>query len=209
MKLSKIFSGFFGIFGVALMLAAAVLGFANREAAPKAGAVPKEAESCTQALVQALSEGDYLGAQAVLYGEPELGLSQAPEDETAAQVWEAVQASLSYSFSGECYSEGTAICRDLEVTYLDGAAVSDALPDMTREILEQRTTMEASAEIYDETGALRPEVAQSILRAAVAQAVAEGQMRTVSVKLQLIEEDGCWWVLPDRSLITAISGGIL
>ncbi len=210
MKLSKFFAVVFAVFGCILMAGTVAVCLLCRNMDAKMTQLPQEARLCSEQFMEALRQGDFETAEGLIYSQPELGASTAPEDEISAQVWEAFRESITYTFAGDIYAQGAEVYRDAAITTLDIASVTEAMPGISEEILARR--QEAAEEtpgtsLYDASGMLRQEVRESILREAAAQAVAGGKTVTYETTLHLVRQDGRWWAVPDQTLRTAISGG--
>ncbi len=209
MKLSKLFSKIFGVLGAALLVFSLALCLICRNGEPRLAQPPKEAGEASAALMDALSQGDYTAASALLYGQPDLGADGAPEDPAAALVWEAFTGSISYQFSGNCYMAGTDVCQDVTITLLDVPGVIKAIPDLSQSLMAQKAANAAEPEeIYSEDGEYLPQVVDQVMLDAARQAIAEAGTVSYDGTLRMFQQNGRWTVIPDRTLLRAISGGL-
>ena len=75
-------------------------------------------------------------------------------------------------------------------------------------MLKQRTaSAQSMEEIYDNAGHFREDLTKQVLQEALQQALnqdAQTVIREVTVKL--VNRDGKWWIVPDQTLLQAISG---
>lgn len=207
MKMSKFFSGVFGVLGVLLMTGTVMLCLMSRNAQPRMLESPEAASAQAQRMMDALCAGDYDTAGSCMYGQPDLGAGE-PEDEVSRLLWDAFTDSLSYEFTGVCSVTDAGLTRKAAVTALDVTKVTQSVPQRARALLEQQAEAAASpAEIYDEHNAYREELVNQALLDAAKQALDESaETVTRDVSLNLIYRDGAWWVVPDQALLQIISG---
>lgn len=207
MKMSKFFSGVFGVLGVLLMTGTVMLCLMSRNAQPRMLESPEAASAQAQRMMDALCAGDYDTAGSCMYGQPDLGAGE-PEDEVSRLLWDAFTDSLSYEFTGVCSVTDAGLTRKAAVTALNVAKVTQSVPQRARALLEQQAEAAASpAEIYDEHNAYREELVNQALLDAAKQALDESaETVTRDVTLNLIYRDGAWWVVPDQALLQIISG---
>lgn len=210
MKIARIFSAVFAAIGTVLMVGTLVLCLISLDAPVKLQKVPAEAERRCEEMMDALAQGDFSAASAVMYGQPDLGSDSVPGEEAGAKVWEAFCGSISYEFTGECYALDSGIYRDASITALDIASVTENLSVYAHTLLTQRVeAAEDMAELYDDNNNFREELISQVLREALDQALREdAAMVTRDVTLKLIQRDGQWWVVPDQALLQTISGGL-
>ncbi len=215
MKPANIFSGFFAVLGLVLMVGTILLCLLSLNAEPRLVETPEEAQTLSEELMEALCAGDYEAASAMIYGQPELGGTQESDDPVSIALWSAFQDSLSYEFNGPCYATDEGIARDVTVTALNISSVTDTLAQRTETLVAEQMQKEADAMPKDENRPTayqkepEPDVedVEQALAQAVEQALAEDAvMNTWNATLNLICQDGQWWAVPDQALLQAISG---
>jgi hypothetical protein len=211
MKRFNFFSWFFGIIGIIAGVLGIFLSFQKMDAAPVLAETPDAAMRQAEQLLDALCAGDYAGVEERLHGQILLGLDRPASDTAGIMIREAFEDSLSYEFAGACYATDNGLARDVVFTYLDLDSVTEGLGQRSRTLLEQRIAeAEDMSEIYDEKNEYREDFVMAALHDAVKAALEEdAKMTTVRIALNLVYEDGQWWVLPERPLLDVISGGIL
>lgn len=201
MKAKKFFAWLFGLLGVVLMAGTFFLCLTSLDAAPKLVQIPVEARQCSENLMEAICNGDYAAAEALLVGNPDLGLSEKPEGEVEAILWKAFEESLSYEFDGDCYATENGLARNVKVSGLHLVSAAALLKDKAAAILDPA--------MLDVNGAYPEEYRQQVLREAAETVVREDSaLVTKAVVLQLTFVDGQWQVAPDKTLLAAISGGL-
>ncbi|MDD5864363.1 MAG: hypothetical protein PUD80_07010 [Firmicutes bacterium] len=207
MKLSKFFSGVFGVLGMLLMVATVMLCVLSRNTRPRMLESPEAASTQAQRMMDALCAGDYETAASCMYGQPSLGAG-TPDDAVSRLIWDAFTDSLSYEFTGLCYVTDSGLARNASVTALDVAKVTASLPERAKELLKERAeAAEDKTEVYDEHNAYRAELVDEALLDAARQALDEdAETVTRDVTLSLIYRDRAWWVTPDAALLEMISG---
>ena len=117
--------------------------------------------------------------------------------------------SLEYEFNGDFYATDTGIARDVTITSLELASVTENLGSRSQELLARRVEKaEDVSQIYDENNEYREDFVMTVLFDAAYQSLKEdARMTRQRVTLNLVFRQGEWWVLPDSALLSAISGG--
>ena len=208
MKIARFFSVIFAVLGAALLVGSIGLCLLSRDAQVHILEIPQGAVECSDAFADALDSGDLAAAAQLMYGQPDLGIDGEIADPETALVWEAFLDNMSFSFTGKCYAVENGFARDASVAVLDIASVTQKLPERAQSLVNQKiASAEELEEVYDEDGHFHQELAEEILRAALQQALSQDANvihRDVTVKL--VNRDGAWWVVPDQTLLQAISG---
>ena len=192
-----------------VLIVATVIGYVCFHQEPPMIQTPVEdAEIRTEMLMEAVCRADYSAAAESLYGEPELQWNRETASELGALLWQAYSSTMSYEFSGPCYATGSGIFRDVTVTVLDIPALSPKIQEQFQLLMEPHLSeAKYGSEAFDENGALRQEFAADMLRQAVEQILQEDNACTShQVTLELVYQNGQWWVVPERTLIDIISG---
>ncbi len=213
MRVSKVFAFVFGILGTALMLLTVLLCLTSLNGEVRMTQAPEAALDCTEQLMACLAEGDYPGAEKQLYGDARLGDPREAAGEEGKLVWRAFADSFAYTFAGGCYGAENGLCRDVTITTLDIPSISTSLEERAQAVLHKK--VEDAREVnnmnlvYEEDGTVKEAVLNSVIETALTQALAENaKTLTTTVKLQLVNEDGVWQVVPTTELLKAVSGGL-
>lgn len=206
---NKRLSAVFAAVGILLALLAVILSVCCHYAPPVLVQAPDAASARAEALMEALSEGAFDRAEAVLYGAPSLGADREPADAVGGLLWDAFCDSMEYQFSGELYATDTGLARDVTVTTLELTSVTEHLKERSEALLEKRiATAEDVSQIYDENNDYREDFVMDVLYDAAAESLEkDAQYTTKTVKLNLVYHQRQWWVMPDRALLQLISGG--
>ena len=208
MKSSAMISRICGILAAVLLLLAILLSVLGQNAPVRLLSAPRDAEALTAQLMDALCRGDYQSAGSLMYGQPDLDAQEAPDTALGCLIWEAFTESLTYTFPGSCYATDSGVARDVTVSYLDIPSVMEPLNARAQAILEQELAAE-NTRAYDENGTLREDFVSEIMCRAAQEVLSQGDYRTeTTVTLNLIQQEGKWWILPDQALIRVISGGV-
>lgn len=208
MRFAKFLSIFFAVVAAALMAATAI-GYVHFYQAPPMIETPlEEAEARTEMLMEALCRGDYAAAAESLYGSPELQWNPETASELGALLWEAYSESMSYEFAGPCYVNGSGIYRDVTVTALDIPALCLRIEERYQALMEPYLTeAKYDSEAFDENGVLRQDFAAGKLRKAAEQIlVLRNSHASYPVTLELVCQNGQWWVVPKQTLIDIVAG---
>lgn len=208
MKLAKYLSAVFAVLAAALILATVVGYVCFHKAPPMIGTPVEEAEARTELLMEAICRGDYAAAGESLYGKPELRWDRDTATQLGDQLWRAYSSNISCEFSGPCYATGSGIFRDVTVTVLDLPALNPKI-QARFELLMEPHLVEAryDSEAFDENGLLRQAFAADLLRQAVEQILGEDPVFvSYQISLELIHQNGQWWVVPAEALIDIVAG---
>lgn len=209
MKRSNLLSGIFAAAGILLALIAVILSLTNLKASPVLAAVPEDAAACSDAIMSALARGDFAKAEKLLYGTPDLGVDRKASDEVGELIWDAFVDSIEYEFTGDFYATDSGIARDVTITALELASVTENMGQRSTALLERRVAnAEDVSQVYDENNEYREDFVMNVLFDAVYQSLQE-DARYVSqdVTLNLVYQQGKWWVMPDQEFLAVISGG--
>lgn len=210
MKIAKFFAGIFGAIGTLLLVGSIGLCLFSLNAPTRMGETPAGAVACSDQLAQAISNQDYAAVESCIYGRPELGMEETIEDTMVFEIWNVFENNLTFSWQGECYMRDAVICRDAAVTYLEVASITENLQTRAHALLTQKVEAAADmAELYDDGGEFREDLVIQVLYEALDQACLEdARFVTQNVTVELVHRDGQWWAVPDRQLLTALSGGL-
>ena len=157
---------------------------------------PEAAQLCSENLMSAIENGDFQTASGYLYGQVDLGVNREPAGQLGARLWNAFEDSITYEFIGDCYATSTGAARDVWITTLDPASVNSHLSQRAEELAE---TMDTEAEDFMD---------QLLLDALEEALKKDATTVTRKIQLNLVYQNGQWWVVPDAALIQAISGGV-
>lgn len=210
MKTAKLFSRVFALLGALLLAGTAALSFLSRNAPVRLLASADGAAAQTEALMETLSQGDFASAGDLMYGQPRLDTDREFSSAFSAALWEAFTGSISYEFSGECYAADSGVSRDVTITALDISAMMPVLEERHQKLLKQQALSESDrSKIYDSDGSYQEAFVMDVLAEAAGQVLAENEFRTSwDITLNLVCQDGQWWILPDQALMKVLSGGM-
>ena len=157
-----------------------------------------------------MGEGDYERAESLLLGSPSLGLDREPDSRVGQMVWQAYQSSLTFTAEGDCYATASGIAQNYRVRYLELGSVTESLRERSQQLLEQRVAQaEETAQVYDENNNYREDVVMEVLAQAAEQALREDAVyKETVIALQLTNQNGSWFVLPNEELVSVLSGGL-
>lgn len=208
MKSRKILSNILIIAGVVLGLASACLALTAKDSSPAIVLHPLGARKCAEKMMIALSGGDYKTASSLMYGSPDLG--KVPEDGNLAVelIWSEFLGSMEFTASGECYVTDSGVAMDVSVQTLDVPAVIASMEGYARELLGSRIASAGDlSDIYDSDNNIRQEIKEQILRDATVQSLTNNlAYQEHQLTLNLVFENGNWWVVPDAALQKVLSG---
>lgn len=205
------FSGVFGLLGMALAIGGVLVALNNREAGPVLKQQPEAARNQVVTMLDALCAGQYDTVSSCLYGNPGLGMDREAQDEVGRLFWNALAESFSYEILGDFHATDSGVAMDITISAMDIDSVTVNLRQRAQTLLQQRIDeAEDPSEIYDENNEYREDFVMGALQDAARDALAEDARTTTwEITLNLIYEDGQWWIMPETQLLQAISGGIL
>ncbi len=210
MKRTKAGAPVFAVLGTLIAAAVVLICLSQRQAAPRMLLRTKSASQCAEQMLTKVCAGDYTGAAAYLYGNPRLGSDQPRSDQVTQQIWDAFISSLRFELVGDTYATESGVAQDVRFESLNIPSVTGGLKELAPEMLIERAeNAEDMSEIYTDNREYRDDFTAVLLHDAAAQAIAAGTNTQQELTLNLIYEDGRWWVMPDQALLNAISGGIL
>lgn len=205
------FSAIFGLLGICLAVAGVVLALGNRNAGPVLVEQPEAAMDRVEAMMDALCAGDYAAVSGCLYGNPDLGLDREAEGQVAQLFWDALEESFTYQIQSDFHATNSGVALDVVISAMDIDSVTVNLRQRAQTKMEQRLEQTDDLSlVYDENHEYREEfVMDALLDAAQDALEQDAQMISWELTLNLIYENGQWWIMPENALLEAISGGIL
>ena len=112
---------------------------------------------------------------------------------------------------GELYATDSGVAQNITVTTLDMGSVTANLKERSEKLLERRVkAAEDPDEVYDENNEYREDFVMQVLYDATVQALnQDAKTVTSDVTINMIYENGQWWIVSDPALLSAITGGVL
>ena len=205
------FSGLFGLLALVSAVAGIYLAVSNRNASPILAKQPEAARTQVQTMLDALCAGEYETVSSCLYGTPDLGMDAQAADPVGQLFWDALGESFRYEIPGDFHATDSGVSLDVTISALDLSAATANLRERAQTLLEQRIAdAEDPGEIYDANNEYREDFVMGALYDAALAALAEDTAEiTWDLTLNLIYENGQWWIMPEPELLKALSGGIL
>ena len=205
------FSALFGLLGLCLAAAGIVLAVSNRDAGPVLVEQPDAAMEQVETMMDALCTGDYDTVSGCIYGNPDLGLDREADGEVAQLFWNALAESFDCQIRSDFHATNSGVSLDVTISAMDIKSVTANLRERAQGRMEQRIEQtDDLSEIYDENHEYREEfVMEALLEAAKDALAQDAQTISWDLTLNLIYENGQWWIMPETELFKAISGGIL
>lgn len=209
--IKKLLSLVFAVVGIWAAVTAVNMGLANKDADPVLLEPPVEAVHQVTGLMDAVCRGDFTAASTYLQGQPDLGVDRDASDKVGVLIWRAFCDSLSYELVGDCYVTEDGLAQSIKLTCMDITTVTATLRERSQTLLEQRVAEAESVEdVYDEDFQYREDFVMDVLYDAASAALKEdAKTMTTELTLSLTHQGDKWWIIADRTLLDAISGGIL
>ncbi len=208
MKIARFFAAIFACIGVVLLLGSMGFFLWNRNAEVRVLQLPQEAVTVSEDFARALNAGDLEAASQLMYGQPDLGVREIPEEPETALLWDAFCNSIQFELSDEWAVEQGNLVRSGSITNLDVSTVVGKFPEKAKSLMDQRiASAQSLTDIYDEQNNFRQELVEQVLRDALQQTLAQdGETVTRDVTLKLVNRDGHWWVVPHQNLLQILTG---
>lgn len=208
MKWRSVISACLGLLVVLLAAAAVFLVITFRDAKPVLLYVPEEVSLRVEEMMDAICCGDFSSAAKRMYGNPDLGIDRESEDPVNRAFWNAFVSSLDYELVGAPYATQSGIAQDVKIISLELSTATEKLGARAEALLQQGLAQaENASEVYDGAN-YKESFVESIIQQAAQQALEEDVRYSYNVvTLQLVCSDGQWWIMPDKALLSAISGG--
>jgi hypothetical protein len=91
------------------------------------------------------------------------------------------------------------------------SSVTNNLQTRSKQLLEQRVNAAADTdEVYNNENEYREDFVMQVLYDAVVQALQEdAKTTTCEVTINMVYENGQWWIVPNSDLLSVISFGVL
>lgn len=209
--MKKLKSDLFTILALFFMALAVVITEVGTASRPVVLKTPPEAEERVQLLLDSVGRNDYAAISTCLLGNPALGVDREPANSVGSLVWNAYTKSFRYTMDGGFYATDNGLARNVTVSFLDIADIMTGLNDRAQALLAERVKeAEHIQDVYDDNHEFREDVVLDVLRQAVEEALEQrGKTVTVQLQMNLVHQDGEWWVLADTALLGAISGNTL
>lgn len=187
------------------------LAVSNRNASPVLVKQPEAARIRVQTMLDALCDGEYAQVSSCLYGTPDLGMDTQAADPVGQLFWDALGQSFRYEIAGDFHATDSGVSLDVTISALNVSSATANLRERAQKLLEQRIAQARDpGEIYDANNEYREDFVMNALYDAAMQALAEDATDiTWDLTLNLIYENGQWWIMPEQELLKALSGGIL
>lgn len=202
MKLANVFSRIFGILGTVLLIVSLVVCVWIQGSQDTMRSVPRQAAAQSEALMEALAQGDLNAVEGMLYGQVSLGAQAPQEGKLEQMLWDAYIHGFSYEWKSTCYPVGESVCQNVKITGLDVPQTMQAISQRAKELLEGEDSTETEPEDRDAA------IDEALLRAAREILEQEPQRKSSEITLTLIQSDGAWVAVPDGALRSAIAGGL-
>lgn len=168
------------------------------------------ARQTVEAMLGAVGAGDYDTAGSMILGCPKLGVDVPAQEQLGQMLWETYQENLAFTPVGQCYSTQSGVAFDYKVTRLEWDSVMEPLRERAQKLLEERVAAATDiSEVYDENNEYREDFVKETLHMAMEAALQEEAVYTETVfTVNLIYQDGTWWIVSDNALLSAISGSL-
>lgn len=167
-------------------------------AVPMLVSAPEEAVCQVDRLMKAVCSGDFVQAQSMLYGTPDLGMHRKPEHPVGKMIWDAYLDSFDYVLEGPLYATDRGLAQDVKMICLERDTLTRNIGVRAKELLNERISMAQDvSELYDAENEYREDLVMEVLQEAAQLALEEDVRYTYQIiQMPLVYHDDQWWVEP-------------
>ena len=210
MAMKRIVSGICAFLACVFAAAAIAAAVFCREKTPALIQPSQEAVRHAERFMEAVCNGEFDLAQTMIQGQPDLGTGKELSSAAGQRIWDAYVQSLDYELVGGLYATQTGLVQNVKIIGLELSTATEEVGQRARMLLNAAVDAAKDVtELYDAQNNYREDLVMDLLDQAVRAALEEDVRYGYQViPLQLVYEDGSWWVAGDRNLFSAISGGL-
>lgn len=172
--------------------------------------VDPEAEDTARKLMEAVTQGDLVGAGKNILGSPRFTVPDQSRRTIEGLLWQYYYDHLAYSLEGNLYPGNRGLSQDVLVTIPDLKRLTQRMGELAPGILTEKINAAGSMdEIYDDQNGYRQDVTDQVILEAAEKAMEEktaAMEKTLTLRLCYV--DGRWRVRPDQALLELLSGGL-
>ena len=200
------------VFLLAALATAGALAYmsANADALPiRIPEGENEPVHAIESFFSCLKAGDFDGAYAHITGGT-LGLENVPEDAESALLWRAQRSAWDFKIADGYGMIGSRLTRQVTVSGVDFSSAAPAINARVQAMLAEDTENATfAADVLDEHGNYDQELIMAHLFTALEELTAApgDYRRSWELTVQLTYADGEWKLVPDKTLLTALTGG--
>lgn len=204
----KISSIVLSIMGFLSIIVGIIAIFCGLQAEPVILREPEKARQCAEGFRKAINEGSLTEAAEYLLDPSALGEVPVDVDPVAALVWDTYRAQLDAKAISGLYTTADGLSMDMELTALDVNDAVEKIGSLAVERMQERVAVASDmSELYGDDGQYRSELVDDVLQqAALETLMSDLPTVTISMTLHLAQSGHTWKVIPDQSLINALSG---
>ena len=169
-----------------------------------------EPEDTIGAFFDALKKQDWSAASERVSDASAFSLDVELTDDYSSRFWQVQRESWSFEITGEFVAEGRDLTRNVKVFSRQFGNAEAFLRDRVQSSLAARVEAAVlKSEVYDENGDYREELVREYLDEAVAAYLRQPPEETAAseVTVRLTYGEGGWKIVPDKSLVEALTGG--
>ncbi|MCR5135779.1 MAG: serine hydrolase [Oscillospiraceae bacterium] len=200
----------YAIIAVLLTAGAVLLCFPGTDGAGFIRPGEQKPQNTAEAFFAAVKAGDADAVRALTAGKTDLGLGSTNTTAAGEAAMKALRENWEFGLEGDCAVEKTTARQRVLLRTLDLRMME---PDLKKEIRTELMKMAQTAEtdeLYDENGDTRPEAAEEAYDRALLSLLAQPEDYLLTRELTLVltlTRDG-WKIVPDRALMTVLSGNL-
>ena len=208
MNNKKTISNILFILGLTISVFAACVAFLANDNSPQMIQKPTAALKQVGIMMDAIRAGDYDAASVVMYGSPSLGEVPTGDNLAVELIWTEFLRSIEYEISGDCYVSDSGVVVDVSIKTLNVPLVISSMENYADQLLNRQiAAAKDMSDIYDSEDNIHQDVMNKILWEAALQSLENNrEYQEQTIGLNLVFEQGQWWIVPDESLQRILSG---
>lgn len=204
----KISSTILSVMGFLSIIAGIITVFWGLRAEPVMLREPETARQCAEGFLKAFDAGSLMEAAGFLADPSALGEVPGDADTVASLVWDTYRTRLDAKAISGLYTTADGLSMDMELTTLDVDKVVDQIGSLAVKRMQERVAAASDmSELYGDDGQYRSELVDDVLQQAALETLMHDlPTATTSITLHLAQSGEVWKVIPDQTLINALSG---
>ncbi len=200
----------YGFTAILLTATAMILCFAGMAGKSLVTPPKEDASVVVDTFFQALESGDTATADACMAYGVQSGLTAASADEMHAEAFRALKESWEHKLLGDSRVDKASAWQEVQLRVLDFSRMEKDLQAETRaQLLELGRTLKRE-EVYDTEGNYKPEIADQAYDRTMMKLLdaPQGYYNTVGCRVELLLTNDGWKIVPDKALISTLSGNL-
>lgn len=202
-------SAFFGILAALLGLAVVILSFTCRNASPYLLGGAEQASRRVGYLLEDMKTCDLEVIAGYFPENVDLEKLYSTQNPVAQRLYRAVWESMDYTISDNAYGDTSGMAVDVDYTAIDAPKTLDAARALVQKLVKDKAEQAQDLDaVFDENNKYREDFLNRVLLEALEQVLPDAPTRREQLTVHIRKVGRSWQVLPEDSLMNALSGWI-